>query len=164
MHKGWWAGVAVVAVLLALGAAAHYSTRDAAGDEPPSTELEDDPGLDLETLLPQFELMLVPADALGALSEEDLDEATCARVCAVAGEGEGVVGGRCSAPLRIAGSLDGEDGRQLVMGVPPESVPGAYAYLAAGERRLLIVAAERCTGAGDDPEPPTADEEPGEVP
>ena len=118
--------------------------------------------IDVAALLADAELMLVPATSLAALPESALDAARCARLCAVPGEGESALAGTCSAPMRIAGLLDGDDGKQLVVSVTAGSAPDAYAYLAAGERRVLLTAADRCDGPPTDPEPPAKDAETGE--
>ena len=151
MHKGWWVAVLAVVFLLALGGAAHYSAHSGDVVEPPPVDVE--PEIDIEELLTGYEVMLVPAASLGATDDTVLESATCARLCAVPGERDGALTGWCSTPLSVAGVLDGDDGKQLVIAVPPAAGSGAYSYLAARERRVLIVAAERCDAPPTDPEP-----------
>ena len=165
MHKGWWIAFWVIVVQLALGAAVYHFMHNDTATEPPSTDVKEEPGMDIGELLTGSELMLIPAMSLSALPESALDAAVCARICAVPGEGDGALAGTCSAPVTIAGSIDGEDGKQLVVAVPDGSSPEAYAYFAAGERRLLLVPADRC-GAPPPGElqPVVTEDEPGELP
>lgn len=162
MHKGWWVAFWAVVLQLALGGAFYLFTHDDAGTEPPPTDVNAETDFDIDALLADAELMLVPATPLGALPESALAAARCARLCAVPGEGDSALAGSCSAPVRIAGLLDGDDGKQLVISLTAGSAPDAYAYLAAGERRVLLLAADRCDIPPADAQPPETDDESGE--
>ena len=149
MHEGWWVAVLVVVVMLALGGAVHYSAHSGDVVEPPPADIE--PEIDIEELLTDYEVMLVPTDTLGIAPGPVLDAVRCARLCTVVGENDDARGGDCGPPLRIAGSL--EQGARLVVGIPRESVRAASPFLAARDKRLLIVAADACALPDADPEP-----------
>lgn len=159
MHKGWWAVVVYVAAQIIVGAVLFDRTHAGGsdGDNPPGDEPP--PAEDAGLPPPTGERLYLPASLLPDTVLDEADPKACVRVCAVPGEDEDSLAGRCSPALPVIGSVEDNAGETwLAVEVPAAGAAEYRPFFAARERRLLAVDAGQCATPApvETPEEPPA--------
>lgn len=143
IHKGWWFIFRLVVIQVGLGYLIFFSLHD--DNESGDSETETVTEVDDSNLPFTGELVFLPAALLPDTEQPDEGNTVCVRVCAVPTANAPLLSGACSAPLSIIASVDDEEGENwLAANIPAASSKTYHPFLAAADRRLLVLDKAQC--------------------